>query len=65
MAGADVAFLLPWDGVGVDPLLAGMSLPATGSLERRFQTSFVFLRQLGASIGVGLAVLIEQDARGV
>ena len=61
MAGAGLAFLLLAGGVGRDP----MSLPATGSLERRFRTSFGFLRQLGASIGVGLAVLIDQDSRGV
>jgi MFS transporter, DHA2 family, multidrug resistance protein len=63
--GADVAILLLADGLGVGLLLVGMSLLSTGSLERRFQneaaTSYFFLRQLGASIGVSLAaVLIDQ-----
>jgi DHA2 family multidrug resistance protein len=62
---ADVALLLLADGIGVGLLLAGMSLLSTGSLERRFQneaaTSYFFLRQLGASIGVSLAaVLIDR-----
>ena len=63
--GADVALLLLVDGVGLGLLLPGMSLLSTGSLERRFQneaaTSYFYLRQFGASIGVSLAaVLIDQ-----
>jgi len=63
--GSDVALLMLAHGIGLGLLLAGMSLLSTGSLERRFQneaaSSYFFLRQLGASVGVSLAaVLIDQ-----
>jgi hypothetical protein len=59
---ACVLFLL---GIGSGLLLAGISLLSTGTLEKRFQneaaSSYFFLRQVGASLGVSAAaVLIDQ-----
>jgi len=63
--GSYIGWLLLLHGTGVGLLLAGTSLLSTGSLDRRFQneaaTSYFFLRQLGASLGVtAAAVLIDQ-----
>jgi hypothetical protein len=63
--GNDIAYVLFLLGIGSGLLLAGISLLSTGTLERRFQdepaSSYFFLRQVGASLGVSAAaVLIDQ-----
>jgi MFS transporter, DHA2 family, multidrug resistance protein len=63
--GHDIASVLLLHGIGTGLLLAGASLVSTGTLDRRFQneaaSSYFFLRQLGASLGVtAAAVLIDQ-----
>ena len=60
-----IAYVLFLLGIGSGLLLAGISLLSTGTLEKRFQneaaSSYFFLRQVGASLGVSAAaVLIDQ-----
>jgi MFS transporter, DHA2 family, multidrug resistance protein len=60
-----IGYVLLIHGIGTGLLLAGASLLSTGTLDRRFQneaaSSYFFLRQLGASLGVtAAAVLIDQ-----
>jgi MFS transporter, DHA2 family, multidrug resistance protein len=60
-----IGYVLLLHGIGTGLLLAGASLLSTGTLDRRFQneaaSSYFFLRQLGASLGVtAAAVLIDQ-----
>jgi hypothetical protein len=63
--GNDIAYVLFLLGIGSGSLLEGISLLSTGTLEKRFQneaaSSYFFLRQVGASLGVSAAaVLIDQ-----
>jgi hypothetical protein len=63
--GNDIAYVLFLLGIGSGLLLAGISLLSTGTLEKRFHneaaSSYFFLRQIGASLGVSAAaVLIDQ-----
>jgi MFS transporter, DHA2 family, multidrug resistance protein len=60
-----IGWVLLLHGIGTGLLLAGASLLSTGTLARRFQneaaSSYFFLRQVGASLGVtAAAVLIDQ-----
>jgi MFS transporter, DHA2 family, multidrug resistance protein len=60
-----IAYVLFLLGVGTGLLLTGISLLSTGTLEKRLQneaaSSYFFLRQVGASLGVtAAAILIDQ-----
>ena len=60
-----IGYVLLLLGIGTGLLLPGVSLLSTGTLDRRFQneaaSSYFFLRQVGASLGVtAAAVLIDQ-----